>query len=182
MSCRGDGSWNHSPTSSLEKNCLRPSTGPVSSSFPSLQLRRKMIKSLLFTADGLVLNIIILTFSHTFTHTAGVGIINSAWHWHLEPATCRNKALCTSLSLILLNLSPASHAALPSSWYSSRYLASFPARCSVSGGAPMARVLCPRSSSVPLPYGHPDVTICLNHPFCSCLNILIDLLSYVKDL
>lgn len=50
------------------------------------------------------------------------------------------------------------------------------------GGILMALVLCPDSSCFPKPYGHPDVTICLNHPFCSCLNILIDLMSYVRDL
>lgn len=52
----------------------------------------------------------------------------------------------------------------------------------VPGGIVMVLILCPHSSRVPLPYGHPDVTICLNHPFCSCVNILIDLMSYVKDL
>lgn len=55
-------------------------------------------------------------------------------------------------------------------------------QCMIVTGIPMALILCPNSSSFPLPYGHPDVTICLNHPFCSCLNILIDLMSYVSDL
>lgn len=52
--------------------------------------------------------------------------------------------------------------------------------CVVTCGIVMVLTLCPRSSRVPLPYGHPDVTICLNHPFCSCMNILIDLMSYVS--
>lgn len=77
-----------------------------------------------------------------------------------------------------------SHAVLFFFWYFSRCLAIslLTVLCAGAGGTPMACVLCPHISSVPLPYGHPDVTICLNHPFCSCLNILIDLMSYVKDL
>lgn len=113
--------------------------------------------------------------------------MSTLWHaetLHLCLVGIKHLALLCESHVIGSCMCISSHAVLFSFWYFSRYLAAYPlaVSCAVSGGAPMARVLCPRSSSVPLPYGHPDVTICLNHPFCSCLNILIDLMSYVKDL
>jgi len=119
-------------------------------------------------------------------HQLGLGT-STLWHaktLHLRLAGIKHLALLYESHIIGSCVLIGSHAVLFSFWYFSQYLAAYPLAvlCAFCGGARMARVLCPRSSSIPLPYGHPDVTICLNHPFCSCLNILIDLMSYVKDL